>query len=102
MLNGAVLYQGGAPLPNDNTSGPNGAGNWGSYTWQFDASLLREGGQTLSITNLDPSGRIDYPIFFMVDRVNITWASPKIIDSFTQSKEQMLELAFAFCLQRGS
>ncbi len=72
-INGAVIYEGRDPLPNDNNTGPNGPGNWGTYTWQFDPGVLQQGGNTLSITNLDPSSKIGYPLFFMLDYATISY-----------------------------
>jgi Polysaccharide lyase family 4, domain III len=73
IINGAVIYEGPDPLPNDSRSGPGGPGNWGSYTWEIGAGILQQGANSLSITNLDPSDKINYPIFFMLDYATITW-----------------------------
>jgi eukaryotic-like serine/threonine-protein kinase len=72
-LNGVVIYEGPNPLPNDNSSGPNGPGNWGSFTWPIGPGVLQPGANTLSITNLDPSPKINFPIFIMVDYASISW-----------------------------
>jgi hypothetical protein len=68
-----VIYEGPNPLPDDTTAGPQGPGNWGSYEWNIPAGVLRPGPNTLSISNLDPSDRINYPIFVMVDYATISW-----------------------------
>jgi hypothetical protein len=73
IVNGAVLYEGPNPLPNDDQSGRYGAGNWGTYTWRIPPNLLVEGTNTLSIVNLDPSDQINYPIFVMIDTVTVSW-----------------------------
>ena len=53
------------------TSGTEGV--WGSYTWQFNGSLLQPGANTVTITNLDPSDITNYPLFIMVDYVVLSW-----------------------------
>jgi hypothetical protein len=72
-LNGTMIYEGQDPLPNDNRSGPNGPGNWGTATLDIPAGALQAGDNTLSITNLDPSDKINYPIFVMLDYAVISW-----------------------------
>lgn len=72
-INDSVIFEGPNPLPNDNESGPQGEGNWGWAGWKIPNKVLQEGQNTLSITNLDPSDRTNYPIFIMIDQVNITW-----------------------------
>lgn len=72
-INGAVIYEGPDPLPNDFDTGPNGSGNWGSYTWQLNPGVLQQGSNSLSITNLDPSNKIGSPPFFMLDYATISW-----------------------------
>jgi tRNA A-37 threonylcarbamoyl transferase component Bud32 len=73
MVNGYVLYEGPNPLPNDDQSGREGPGNWGSYTWRLPPNLLVEGENSISIINLDPSDQINYPIFIMIDTVTVSW-----------------------------
>jgi hypothetical protein len=72
-LNDHVLYEGPNPMPNDSESGPGGPGNWGWAAWRIPNKVLREGDNTLSITNLDPSDQINFPIFVMVDQVVVSW-----------------------------
>jgi hypothetical protein len=72
-LNDSVLYEGPNPLPNDNNSGPFGEGNWDWASMRIPNKVLREGENTLTITNLDPSNQINYPIFIMIDQVALTW-----------------------------
>jgi hypothetical protein len=72
-VNGTTIYQGPDPLPNDTTAGPNGPGNWGTYTWSIPQGTLRQGTNQVTITNLDPSDKINYPIFFMLNSVTINW-----------------------------
>ncbi len=72
-INGVVIYEGPDPLPNDLRTGPNGPGNWGTYTWQFDPTILHKGDNTLSIINLDPSDKVNYPLFFMLDYAIVSW-----------------------------
>lgn len=72
-VNGSLIFEGADPLPNDNNNGPNGPGNWGSVTFRIDPNVLRQGQNTLTITNLDPSNQINYPIFIMVDSATVAW-----------------------------
>lgn len=64
-VNGDTVYEGPNPLPDDNFN-PN-RGNWGEYRFSFDADLLQEGGNTLTITNLEREGGFGMPPFFMLD-----------------------------------
>ncbi|MDQ3703956.1 MAG: protein kinase [Chloroflexota bacterium] len=73
VVNGVEIFVGGNPLPNDFTTGPQGAGNWGAAQWVIPAGVLQAGTNTLSITNLTPGGTINAPPFFMLDTATITW-----------------------------
>jgi hypothetical protein len=70
-INGRQIYRGPDPLPNDSMD--TSSGNWGSYTLQFDAAYLRQGRNTLTITNLEPGGTVGAPPFFMLDRAYVAW-----------------------------
>jgi serine/threonine protein kinase len=72
-LNDYVLYEGPNPMPNDTHNGPGGEGNWGWAGWPIPNKVLQEGENVLSITNLDPSNQINYPIFIMIDQVVVSW-----------------------------
>ena len=72
-LNGTVLHDGPNPFPDDFANAGRGEGNWGLYTWNLAPGLVQEGSNTLTITNLTPDNRINYPIFFMLDYAIITW-----------------------------
>jgi serine/threonine-protein kinase len=72
-LNDQVVFDGPDPLPNDTENGPQGEGNWGSITWRLENKALQEGQNTISITNLDPSDQINFPIFIMIDQVALEW-----------------------------
>ena len=72
-INGRTIYQGGNPLPNDHCCGSDGPGNWGSVWVRISDGVLKQGTNTVSITNLDPSDRTYYPIFVMVDRASVTY-----------------------------
>src|SRR2546430_15447977 len=72
-LNDAVLYQGADPLPNDADSGPGGSGSWAEATWRVPSQVLQDGLNTFSITNLDPSDKVDFPIFIMIDSATFRW-----------------------------
>jgi serine/threonine-protein kinase len=73
VLNNKLIYDGPDPLPNDDTSGVNGPGNWGDATFDIPNKTLQDGLNVLTITNLDPSDKINYPIFVMVDYVTLKW-----------------------------
>ncbi len=64
-INGESIFEGANPLPNDNLN-PN-QGNWGERRFFFNADLLQEGGNTLTITNLEEQGDVGAPPFFMLD-----------------------------------
>lgn len=72
-LNNRVLYEGPDPLPNDNVNGSEGEGNWGDATFRIQSKTLQDGINVLSITNLDPSDKINFPIFIMIDSATLTW-----------------------------
>ncbi|MEO8288564.1 MAG: protein kinase [Chloroflexota bacterium] len=72
-VNNSVIYEGPNPLPNDNTSGSAGPGNWGTVTFRLNPKILKQGENTITITNLDPSDKVNYPLFVMIDSVTITW-----------------------------
>jgi hypothetical protein len=38
-----------------------------------DPNLLQQGTNVISISNLNPSGKVNYPLFFMLDYVTIAW-----------------------------
>jgi len=65
-LNGATIYEGPNPLPNDTCCGRSGPGNWGSAVFEFPGDLL-ERNNSLSVTNLEPSGCTKCPVFVMID-----------------------------------
>ena len=73
VLNNRVLYEGPDPLPNDDNSGPDGPGNWGDATFDIPNKVLQSGLNVITITNLDPSDKINFPIFIMVDSVTLKW-----------------------------
>jgi serine/threonine-protein kinase len=73
VLNRDVVFEGPNPLPNDYANGPDAPGNWGSVDITLPAKSLQKGQNTLTITNLDPSNQINYPIFIMIDYVTISW-----------------------------
>ncbi|MEP6776497.1 MAG: hypothetical protein ABJA50_12955, partial [Chloroflexota bacterium] len=73
VLNNRVIYEGPDPLPNDDNSGVDGPGNWGDATFNIPSKVLQSGLNVITITNLDPSDKINFPIFIMVDSVTLTW-----------------------------
>lgn len=72
-VNDVEIYVGGNPLPNDFVGSPTGPGNWGTAQLVIPAGLLQPGVNTLRITNLSPSAKINAPPFFMLDSATITW-----------------------------
>jgi serine/threonine-protein kinase len=72
-INGTEIFRGPNPFPNDFQSGPNGTGNWGTHSWEFDAKTLSKGTNTLTITNLGPGACTNCPNFFMIDSATISW-----------------------------
>ncbi len=72
-LNGIFIYNGANPLPNDFPNGVFQPGNWGSYNWAIPPGTLVQGTNTLSISNLDPSDKINQPPFFLLDYAVISW-----------------------------
>jgi hypothetical protein len=67
-VNGTEIFNGPNPLPDDDL--PLDTGTWTTYTWSFDAGLLRPGQNTISISNLAP-GNVGRPPFFMLDYAEI-------------------------------
>jgi serine/threonine protein kinase len=72
-INDTAIFRGPNPFPNDFQGGPNGSGNWGTFSWEFDAKTLSKGANALTITNLGPGACINCPSFFMIDSVTISW-----------------------------
>jgi hypothetical protein len=70
LINDAAIFDGPNPLPNDHSPNP---GNWGLYTWTFDAALLRPGANTLTIENHAANGVVGRPPFIMVDFARVQW-----------------------------
>jgi predicted Ser/Thr protein kinase/uncharacterized protein YgiM (DUF1202 family) len=64
VLNDVVLFEGASPFPNDDM--PLQSGVWGSVSLQFDAALLRDGTNVVSLVNLAP-GRRGLPPFVALD-----------------------------------
>ena len=69
MVNGQQIYNGPNPLPDDDHDLL--TGTWGSYSWSFSASLLHEGQNEISISNLD-EGNFGRPPWFMLDYADLT------------------------------
>jgi serine/threonine protein kinase len=67
-VNGVEIYNGPNPLPNDDL--PLETGTWTTYTFAFDAALLRPGQNQISISNL-AEGVVGLPPFFMLDYADI-------------------------------
>jgi tRNA A-37 threonylcarbamoyl transferase component Bud32 len=69
-VNGTEIFRGPNPLPDDDL--PVESGAWAGYTWTFDASILREGRNQISISNLAP-GAFSLPPWFMLDYAELTF-----------------------------
>ncbi len=65
-LNGTVLFEGNNPLPNDDI--PLDSGRWDELVLRFDAGVLRDGANTVAITNLK-NGAVGGSPFVAVDYV---------------------------------
>jgi hypothetical protein len=72
-INGVEIYRGENPLPDDDQ--PLESGTWATYTWSFDAALLRPGRNEISVSNLD-QGAFSLPPFFMLDYATIAYQTP--------------------------
>ncbi len=73
LVNDQVVFDGSDPLPNDNTDGPQAPGNWGTAHFRIGPNILQQGNNTVTFINLDPSDKINYPIFIMINSVTLTW-----------------------------
>ncbi|MDP9381742.1 MAG: fibronectin type III domain-containing protein, partial [Chloroflexota bacterium] len=71
QMNGRTIFEGRNPLPNDTVD--TRTSNWGTSNLEFDAAVLREGRNTLTITNLEPNGGFRGPPFFMLDRAYVAY-----------------------------
>ncbi len=70
-VNDVEVFQGDNPLPDDKFD-PN-RGNWGQADIMFDADVLREGDNVITITNLEPNGGFSAPPWFMLDRAVLAY-----------------------------
>ncbi len=72
-VNGAEIYRGPNPLPDDDFAYE--TGTWASETWSFDAGLLRPGVNEIAVSNLD-EGAFGGPPFFMLDYAELSYGAP--------------------------
>jgi tRNA A-37 threonylcarbamoyl transferase component Bud32 len=70
-VNGAEIYRGPNPLPDDDL--PLETGTWAAHTFTFDGSLLRAGHNEVRIANL-AEGAFSLPPFFMLDYAEVRCA----------------------------
>ncbi|MBK9713875.1 MAG: protein kinase [Kouleothrix sp.] len=73
QVNGVEIYSGPNPLPDDDH--PLETGTWASYSWSFDAALLRPGRNEISVGNL-AEGAFSLPPFFMLDYADLSYTTP--------------------------
>jgi SH3-like domain-containing protein len=73
LVNNYIVYDGNSPFPDDDVEGPGGPPTWGSSVWSFDASILREGQNSVAIYNLSSTGKVGKPPFFMLDYAEVEW-----------------------------
>ncbi|MDQ3855029.1 MAG: protein kinase, partial [Chloroflexota bacterium] len=71
-LNNHTVFEGPNPLPND-TNDLNDSGNWGTKSFQFPVTYLRQGNNRLEIVNLETEGKLGEPPFFMLDYAELTF-----------------------------
>jgi serine/threonine-protein kinase len=69
-INGNIIYSGDNPLPDDDA--PLETGTWGTYDFEFDPILLKQGENEIRITNLAP-GAFSRPPFFMLDYAELVF-----------------------------
>jgi hypothetical protein len=69
VVNGQEIYNGPSQLPDDS---PFETKPWDSYTWTFNAQILKPGRNTITITNL-ALGAFSDPPYLMLDYVQITY-----------------------------
>jgi hypothetical protein len=67
-VNGAEIYRGPNPLPDDDL--PLESGTWATHAFSFDGGLLRAGRNEVRIANLE-AGQFGRPPFFMLDYADI-------------------------------
>jgi hypothetical protein len=70
-VNGAEIYRGPNPLPDDDH--PLETGTWATHSWSFDGALLRPGRNEISINNLE-TGAFSLPPFFMLDYAKVIYS----------------------------
>jgi len=69
LVNGAELWRGANPLPDDDYSLD--TGNWATYSWNIPAAFLRPGANTITIVALS-EGSVGQPPFMMLDYADLT------------------------------
>lgn len=71
-VNGAEIYAGPNPLPNDDL--PLESGTWSAHAFDIDPTLLGAGANTITIRNQSP-GPFGRPPFFMLDYADVVIGS---------------------------
>jgi hypothetical protein len=74
VVNGATIYSGPNPLPDDTCCGGQGPGNWGRAIFDLPAGVLQRD-NTLSITNLEQNDCVRCPKYVMVDFAELTYTA---------------------------
>lgn len=74
-LNGATVFEGPNPFPSDLGATIPGAGNWGTFSLQVKPEALRQGRNTLIITNLASGGQVGSSPYIVIDRAAVAWST---------------------------
>ena len=69
-INGQEIYNGPSQLPDGQVAAE--ADKWGSYTWTFDAAILKPGQNTVTLRNL-ATGAVNQAPFFVLDYAELTY-----------------------------
>jgi serine/threonine protein kinase len=71
LINGAVVYRGGNPLPKDPWRGP--VAPWSEASFPIAAGVLRPGENTLTIRNLAQVNNFNSPPYIAIDQASISF-----------------------------
>jgi hypothetical protein len=74
-LNGETIFDGPNPFPSDLGAAITGPGNWGTLNLPVKPETLRQGPNTLTITNLASGGQVGSAPYIVIDRAAIAWST---------------------------